>query len=79
MRPVPRSIAIRAFVHLREMLSSNHELARRFAELEARLDKRLVEHDRAIEAILAAIRELMSLPAHKHRPIGFTADLGEVA
>jgi hypothetical protein len=46
---------IRAFVHLREMLSSNRELARRFAQLEARLDKKLTEHDRAIGAILSAI------------------------
>ena len=68
---------VRAFVQLREMLSSNRELARRFAQLEARLDKRLTEHDRAIGAILAAIRELMhpKPPTPKRRPIGFTANL----
>jgi len=43
----------------RELLVSNKELARCFAELEARLDKKLTEHDRAIGAILLAIRELM--------------------
>src|SRR6266851_1949633 len=32
---------VRAFVQLRELLSSNKELARRFAQLEARLDKKL--------------------------------------
>jgi len=36
---------MRAFVKLRELLSSNRELARRFAELETRLDKKLTEHD----------------------------------
>jgi hypothetical protein len=57
------------------MLSSNRELARRFAQLETRLDKRLTEHDRAIAGILSAIRELMNPPPPKRRPIGFTADL----
>jgi hypothetical protein len=66
---------VRAFVHLRELLSSNRELARRFAQLETRLDKKLTEHDRAIAAILSAIRELMNPPAPKRRPVGVTADL----
>jgi hypothetical protein len=76
----PRAIemsvyVVRAFVQLRELLSSNKELARRFAQLEARLDKKLAEHDEAIAAILSAIRQLMHSPAPKRRPIGFTADL----
>ena len=59
-----RAIAInieimRTFVKLRDLLSSNRELARRFAQLETRLDKKLTEHDEAIAAILSAIRELM--------------------
>jgi hypothetical protein len=59
-----RAIAVnieimRAFVKLRDLLSSNRELARRFAQLETRLDKKLTEHDEAIAAILAAIRQLM--------------------
>ena len=68
---------MRAFVKPRELLVSNKELARRFTELEARLDKKLTEHDQAIAAILSAIRELMNPPAPKRRPIGFTADLEE--
>jgi hypothetical protein len=66
---------VRAFVQLREMLSSNRELARRFAQLETRLERRLTEHDQAIAVILSAIRELMNPPVPKRRPIGFTADL----
>jgi hypothetical protein len=66
---------VRAFVHLRELLSSNRELARRFAQLETRLDKKLTEQDRAIGAILSAIRELMHPTPPKRRPIGFTADI----
>jgi hypothetical protein len=77
-----RAIAVnieimRAFVRMRQLLSSNKELARRFAQLEARIDKTLAEHDEAITAILSAIRELMHPPAGKRRPIGFTANLNE--
>jgi len=78
----PRAIemsvyVVRAFVQLREMLASNKELARRFAQLEIRLYKKLTIHDEAIAAILAAIRQLMHPPVPKRRPIGFTADLRE--
>lgn len=76
----PRAIAVniqimRAFVQMRELLSSNKELARQFAQLEARLNKKLADHDQAIAAILSAIRELMNPPAPKRRGIGFTAKL----
>ena len=77
----PRAVAmgiyvVRAFVQLRELLSSNKKLARQFAQLEARLDKKLAEHDDAIlSAILSAIRELMNPPTPKRRGIGFTAML----
>ena len=77
-RAVEMSVyVVRAFVRLREMLTSNRELARRFDELEARLEKRLTAHDEAIAAILSAIRELMNPAAPKRRGIGFTADLEE--
>lgn len=75
-----RAIAVnieimRAFVRLRELLTSNRELARRFDQLESRLEK-LTAHDEAIAAILTALRELMApLPTPKGRPIGFTAEL----
>jgi hypothetical protein len=77
-RAVEMSVyVVRAFVKLREMLASNKELARRFAQLETRLDKKLTDHDEAIAAILSAIRQLMHPPTPKRRPIGFTADLNE--
>jgi hypothetical protein len=68
---------VRTFVQLRGLLSSNKELARRFMQLEARIDKKLAEHDETITAILSAIRELMNPPANKRRPIGFTANFNE--
>jgi ORF6N domain len=77
-RAVEMSVyVVRAFVHLRELLASNKELARRFAQLETRLDKKLTTHDEAITAILSAIRQLMHPPVPKRRPIGFTANIDE--
>ena len=67
---------VRAFVKLREVLSSNHVLSRKLDELEQRLTKRLDEHDEAIQAILSAIRELMN-PPRTTRAIGFTAVLDD--
>ena len=57
---------VRAFVKLRDLLSSNRELAQRFAQLETRLDKKLTEHDEAIAAILCAIRQLMGKTTTTH-------------
>ncbi|MDE2149995.1 MAG: hypothetical protein KGJ55_09230 [Gammaproteobacteria bacterium] len=70
-------IVVRAFVQLRELLSSNKELARRLDQLEVRLEKKLATHDDAIAAMLSAIRELMHPPAKKRRGIGFTADISD--
>ncbi len=77
-----RAIAVniqimRAFVRMRELLISNRELAQKLDQLEARLEKKLASHDRAIAAILSAIRELMNPTPPKRRGIGFTADLDE--
>jgi len=77
-----RAIAVniqimRAFVRMRELLISNRELAEKLDQLEARLEKKLASHDRAIAAILSAIRELMNPTPPKRRGIGFTADLDE--
>jgi hypothetical protein len=59
---------VRAFVQLREMLSSNKELARKLNELE----RKLTTHDHAITELIEAIRQLMTPPEpKKKRPIGF--------
>jgi hypothetical protein len=77
-RAVEMSVyVVRAFVQLRELLTSNKELARKFAQLETRLDKRLTTHDEAIASILSAIRQLMYPPVPKRRPIGFTANINQ--
>jgi hypothetical protein len=60
---------VRAFVHLREMLAGNKQLAVKFAELERRLDA----NDGAIKSLFDAIRELLKpeLPERSRREIGF--------
>lgn len=68
----PRAIQVnitimRAFVRLREILSINKELARRFRQLEAKVGK----HDEEIQAIFEAIRQLMTVPETAKRRIGF--------
>lgn len=73
----PRAITVnieimRAFVRLREVLTTNKDLARRFAALEARIEKRLAGQDQAIVEILEAIRRLMNPPpSAAKRKIGF--------
>ena len=68
-RAIQVNIAImRTFVKLREMLSSNKELAHKLTLLENRIEK----HDGEIKAIFNAIRQLM-VPAEPQskKPIGF--------
>ena len=76
----PQAIAVniqimRAFVRMRDLLNSNKELSRQFTQLEARLTRKLGDHDQAIAAILSAIRQLMDAPVSKKRGIGFTAKI----
>src|SRR6266705_1956431 len=67
-RAIKVNIAImRAFVKLRQMLDMNRELARKFSDLERRVD----QNDEDIAAILEAIRQLMAPPERTRREIGF--------
>jgi hypothetical protein len=58
---------VRAFVRLREIISSNSELARKLAELE----RKVAGHDSDIKSLIAAIRQLMAPPKKPGRQIGF--------
>jgi len=60
---------MRAFVHLREMLASNRELAQKLSELE----RHIAGHDKQIQAIFEAIRQLISPVKTSRRQIGFKA------
>lgn len=58
---------VRAFIRLREILATHKELARKVAELEARIQTR----DEDITALFEAIRQLMEPPEKPRRRIGF--------
>jgi hypothetical protein len=69
----PRAVEIsvhvvRAFVHLRELVSTHKELSHKLDELE----RKVSSHDQAIAGLINAIRQLMS-PSEpkKKRAIGF--------
>jgi len=58
---------VRAFVRLREMISTNAQLFNKFSELERRLDT----HDAAIANLFEAIRHLLAPLRERKREIGF--------
>ena len=65
------NIAImRAFIKLKEMLSTNKELALKLTQLEHKIER----HDGEIKLIFDAIRQLMAPPEMKKRKIGFNRD-----
>lgn len=67
-RAVHVNIAImRAFVRLRQILSTNRELAYKLNQLETKIEK----HDGEIRAIFEVIRQLMTPPEKPKRHIGF--------
>lgn len=55
---------MQAFVRLREILSSHHELAKKLEALEQRYDSQF-------QVVFEIIRQLMAPPAREKRPIGF--------
>lgn len=58
---------MRAFVKLREILSTHKELAQKLKELELRIDS----HDEQITSIIEAINQLLTPPPEPKRKIGF--------
>ena len=70
----PRAVAVnieimRAFIRMRGMLVSVDELARK---LEA-LERKALAHDKDLEEVFEALRELMTPPEPPRREIGFHA------
>jgi hypothetical protein len=73
-RAVEMSVyVVRAFVQLRDLLSSQKVLAEQVAKLE----RRVGHHDNSLAEIIDALRNLMERPAPAKRSIGFTAKWGE--
>lgn len=70
-RAIQTNIAVmRTFVALRRVIANNKELAKKWCQLEEKIEK----HDGQIHAIFEAIRQLMELPETPKRRIGFHAD-----
>jgi hypothetical protein len=70
-RAIQVNIAImRAFVKLREMLSTHKDLALKLEELERKFEF----HDKQIKSIFEAIRQLMLPPEKPKQPIGFRVE-----
>jgi len=72
-RAIEVNIAImRAFVRLREILSTHKDLARKLDDLE----RKLAEHDDRFTVVFEALRQLMAPPPEpqKKRRIGFARD-----
>lgn len=66
---------VRAFLKLRELLSSNRDLARKMQALERSLLALDLKTQRRFTEVYEAIRTLTNAPTPKRRGIGFTADL----
>ncbi|HET7153333.1 MAG TPA: ORF6N domain-containing protein [Candidatus Kapabacteria bacterium] len=67
-RAIQANIAImRAFVKLRELITSHKDLAKKLDDLERKVEK----HDEELHAIFDAIRRLMQSPEKPKRRIGF--------
>ena len=69
---------VRAFVHLREALAKNADVAKRLAELEMKTESLELSHDTfsrntrlQLRQLLDAVRELATPPDPPKRPIGF--------
>ena len=69
---------VRAFVHLREALSNNADVAKRLAELEMKTESLELSHDTfsrntrlQLRQLLDAVRELTAPPEPPKRPIVF--------
>jgi len=60
-------LIMRAFVRLREVVSTHKKLSVKLNELESKIEK----HDESIQAIFEAIRQLMTPPEKPRKKIGF--------
>jgi ORF6N domain len=60
-------VVVRAFVQLRDLLSSNKELEQRFQTLA----DTVAAHDEAITSLIDTLRDLLKSPEPHRRPIGF--------
>jgi hypothetical protein len=60
-------LIVKAFVRLRDILTSHKELAEKLQMLEKKIDR----HDEEIQSIVEAIHQLLQPPEKPKNPIGF--------
>ena len=72
---------VRAFVRLRELVTSHRDLAKRLDELEHKTEALAMQHEsfsrntkNQLKQVFDALRELMTPPDPPKRPIGFVID-----
>lgn len=58
---------VRAFVRLRTVLATHQDIAKKIDELENKVNK----HDKEIDAVFSALRQLLQPPIKPRRQIGF--------
>lgn len=69
---------VRAFIRLRQTLAAHKDLAKKLDDLERKTEALASKHDNLatetnaqFREVIEALRQLMSPPATKRRPIGF--------
>jgi hypothetical protein len=62
---------VRAFVKLREILSTQQELSERITDLEKRTFEKLEEHSEQLVLVFQALRELVTQKDKPREPVGF--------
>ncbi len=68
---------MRAFVELRRAAASYTAIERRLADLEADTKATLGQHDRQLDEIFQALRQLIAPPPKPKRPVGFRLPEGD--
>ena len=63
-------LIMRAFVRFRQMISQSKELSEKIEQIE----KKTMIHDKEIQTLFSAIRQLMTPPELPRRKIGFSKD-----
>ncbi len=70
---------VRAFVRMRQLATTHQDLAKRLDELEQTTERLALSHDTfsrntrmQLKQLFDAVRELMTPPEPKKRPIGFS-------
>jgi hypothetical protein len=64
-------LVVRVFVKIREVLATHKELAAKIERLERKFGNRFNKHDKEIQILFEAIRQLMQPPNPPRRKIGY--------